>query len=271
MNYPFLKILFGTTLIISLLIANTAFACKAHPGDEWFTSKISIDASTLPTGVKFIENPSGYYKEELVNTSATPFYLLQDEWPYTHQSMNTSGKSTELPANEVPLYKIVSNEAYYWNSEKGWAKNLLGTSNDSHIGVNLEAMGIKMMHIRGDNRPKDVIVPAAQEFTFKAYYGSKPVEVSGKVDYALNQNYDSDRHAKGIAACDFSYLTGGGLTGLLTSILIFFAILLSPILTYKFFKKPILNRNTVRIIVTAHIVVMIAILYLLARATGIIY
>lgn len=161
------------------------------PGDEWFIAKISIDQSTLPTGVIFESGSlEGYDYEVLSNTSAVPFYLTAKKWRYEEIPMNPSGNPTELPAGIIPYAKLVPGEVFYWGTDYGWdEKHLQDDYVISSAALTLESlrtMGVEVVEKRGDNRPENIFVPQPQSFTLNTYYGSRPTLVKGNITYSLN-------------------------------------------------------------------------------------
>jgi hypothetical protein len=228
---------------------------------------VSIDANTLPPGVRFVENYPGYHTQVLLNTSTTtPLYLVVNNELGVHVPVHSDNKATELPENEIPLRKLISDQTYYWNQSNGWK---ISNSNE---GIAFKEIGIETMYKYGDGRPKNTVAPSMQEFSFRAYYGEDPVIIKGKIEYLLNKDYDGTINARGVETCNSWGRAPSIDTGrLLLAVVIAVILLLSPILIYVVMKKRVTNIKLLKYVIIIYTLVVVTILYLVAHATGLIY
>ncbi len=267
-NYT-LGVLFTTILIFSLFFYNIAQACTPSYLPNWFLPKITIDTNTLPAGIKLIEDNSSYFLHtlEVLNPTETPLYIL-DNKPVNLNSKKSTDSSNipDLPENVIPIYKIVSNETFYWNSSKVWEKEGSGLKLDTYI------INIEMIRKYGANRPKHVELPKPQAFIMDAYHGSKPISISGKITYTLNPYYDKQQEdaSDGISACN----SWGSIpvTHSPFKIIIFGLIAaIIPTLSYIFIRKTTRDTKTRIMQVVLVTILIFTILYFIARGAGIFY
>ncbi len=271
MNKSFLKTLAISLLLLSIFIGNTADACrvKSYP---WFITNTTIDTSTLPPGITFVSHtlnheygPDGKF----TSTTTTPFYLLRPESDRKNEAAIIDGGYTELPAHEIPLYKLVGGDQYYWDGEDGWSTYYwYGTTSKKEMDLVLRNSDVGIKNKFGGKRPKNVEVPEPHDISFKAYYGSEPIYIKGRMEYALNEGF----YPTNPNGCNNIY---GSLTGLIVGLgvqlLIIGAIIFSPILLYKFLRKRISSAVTSKIIVAIYLLLVIVIVYGLLHLFGFVY
>ena len=198
-----------------LLLLSFVFFCQlitaCSPGgpDHWFSTSLEFNATTLPEGVEVIEMKDyGYYY--LKNTGSEPLYIVE-EYRFRKDLYEEDYPNSELPSDYVPLHKLVSGKAYWYNQyesgsiKQGWQQNSGGLNN-------LDAFQLKvtedLLQIEGgskniaeDDRPEDVEIPGLQAFKIQAFYQGGAREITGTMHYRLNEDYDPEARAKGIEFC----------------------------------------------------------------------
>jgi len=229
-------------LIISILFFTftvTSFACSPAGPDPWYIEELSFDNTTLPDGIKIVEIDSAYEPYALINENTEPFYIVRP---------NNTGKTfpnSELPKNYEPLFKITSNQVYFWgrlSSEdtEGWKPNSGGINNSGttslKINQDLYSLESESRQIYKDNRPKTVDIPDPQKFTILAFYKGSPIEIKGTLSYSLNDNYDPHKFEKSVEACNNlnGTITSSTLVPMILLVVIIFIILS---VSYRSIKK----------------------------------
>lgn len=200
-------------LFVSLSHDVAAFSCDVSP-DPWFSFRIEFDKSTLPPWVEFItqnEYITGneYGKFSLKNNGNIPLYLIETPDP---SKPVYSYPNSELPLLIIPRHKLVEGKAYYYSIYEpnlySYIQNAGGTDSSPaayELSLNQEElgkMGVKVENIYQDDRPASAQPPTTQNFTITAYYGSKPIELIGKVSYSLNKDYDPKASVKKKVSCE---------------------------------------------------------------------
>ena len=243
--------------ILIALIFLSSIVLTSEPGspDPWYIIKIRIGESSLPPGVVFVvdERPSyNYYA--LRNDESTPFYLAYPAAAYFDtEYIAEMYPNSELPPKVIPKYKIVSSEAYYYDSfEKRWARNSGGINGRATYEVQIEPylitemIGLEIKQIYADDRPASVEVSEPQNFSFVAYYGDgEQVNITGTIVYELNEKYDPKRFQKNLEALH-NYESSQYFPQYIVIPLIVFLFVIC--LAYFLFKKRIQRKSTKNIL-----------------------
>ncbi len=214
-----LQIKFGVFVLLLLsslmvLFTQSVFACSPAGPDPWFATKLSFDQSTLPSGIEIVQTDPTYEPYALINKNSEPFYLVREINPVllsTAYGNEYRFPNSELPEGYEPLYKITTNQVYFWGQlssqdTKGWKPNTGGINNSAatrvRVGEDIYILDGESRQIFQDNRPAVVDIPAPQNFKILGFYRGNPVEIKGTLSYSLNEKYDPQRFAKGVEACN---------------------------------------------------------------------
>ncbi len=176
-----------------------ARACMPLTGDSWFTYAETMTTSEFPQGVSVYKDKPFYDYDEKIfgkaifikNDAATPLYILQYPKAYA-------------PTLNVTNYKLVGGKAFFSRGVYDEASIVSGDVQWQPIGeLNAFILDVPQANsftedqitmVYRDDRPADVTIPADQEFTIRAVYGETPLQLKGKIQYALNANYDAKMH-----------------------------------------------------------------------------
>lgn len=187
-------------LLLVLIVSNAANhktrvaqACVTAGPDPWYVAEIYFDQTTLPVGVTVNEN--GAATVSIRNASSTPLYFVEDFWNYARFA------NTELPEMVRPVYKLVQGRMY----EYSYSSNQYDLY-EQQLSVTWSQLkrfdaDIETKIPTEDNRPDSTVLPNDEMFTFTAYYGTQPFQVTGRVHFGLNPDYDSQAGAKGKNVC----------------------------------------------------------------------
>jgi len=194
------------SFLFMVLLAQNVFSCTPAGPDPWFNIELSFDQTTLPSGIEIVQTDSIYEPYILVNKNLEPFYLVRENFTDWKTFPNS-----ELPKNYEPLFKITSNQVYFWGQlssqdTEEW-KPVSGVINNSpangvRISEGIYILDGESKQIYQDNRPAVVDIPAPQNFKILGFYKGNPVEIKGVLSYSLNDKYDPQRFAKGVEACN---------------------------------------------------------------------
>lgn len=188
-----------------LLAAQDVFSCDPGRPDPWFTTRLSFDEATVPSGIEIVQGDHSVYEPyALINKNSEPFYLVREN-PWKKSFPNS-----ELPDEYEPLYKITSSEVYFWGQRDsrdpaGWKPNSGGINNSAaarvSINENVYILEEKSRQIYQDDRPAVAEIPQPQNFKILGFYRGVPIEIRGTLQYSLNEKYDPQVFARGVKAC----------------------------------------------------------------------
>ncbi|MBI3052167.1 hypothetical protein HYY74_06990 [Candidatus Woesearchaeota archaeon] len=188
-------------LVLVLLVDNSsAFQPILPEPDPWFNEYLVFDQPSIPQGVSIDESPrlSWDYNQPEMNVTYTisnsgqkPFYFVDiyDSEELFYEIYANSG--LVYPYN--PLYQIAGGKTYYWTpdfdgSGSRWQEY---GNNVTDSGLNIYYEG-GSRNIRQDNRPHAVSIPSPHNFAIQGFYQGTPHNLTGKVVYKLNGNYNPD-------------------------------------------------------------------------------
>lgn len=201
-------------LIVLPFFAYPTIACEPNFGDSWFTSNIKLDSSDLPYGVSVTQEttPHNSYTEDIYgpltrvkNSSTTPLYILSGTIRSTPAPSQVSPKDQPADTSKpVTTFKLVSDRVYFTYL----ARTVENVANPNFIWQEstenslllpwydiADYSGGKLEVVKKDGRPSNVAVPANQNFSLNAVYGTTSIRLPGTVTYEMNSNYNPKSHA----------------------------------------------------------------------------
>lgn len=149
--------------MFGLFTANTTLALsieRPHP-DPWYKIQVVIDKSSLPSGIKIINQDS------ILNETSEPLYVFLNGSKYKF----VDGKTNLFLEEENRYIEIQGTTPVFYRNE----------------GLQFER---PIEDIYADNRPVNVSIPKPNQFTFPAEYKEKTIIISGQAIYSLNLEYN---------------------------------------------------------------------------------
>lgn len=212
--------------ILPLLFIFFLIPSKAHAGlprfvpDPWFSEDVAINPSVLPQGIKTIKLQEKEYSLGLVNTNSEPLYIVK-------KNNGEDIYGSDIPKNYTPMYKLVSNQVYYWvpfdphsyndNVGSGWQNYNRYGDEKYYLRVTSDILTLDQpsKNVREENRPTNVEIPTPQGFKILAYYKGNELNIPGMMRYSLNDHYYTYKGDSGSVSrnrsYDFGILAGNSL------------------------------------------------------------
>lgn len=199
----FLFLLFSSSISLPSYI----HACTPSEPDPWFTIALTLNTSTLPSGVEIVQSSQTDQSHALINRNPEPLYIVKEN--------NTDWKTfpnSGLPRNYEPIYKLINSQSYYYFNDtysepptSGYKPNSGGVDNVAASRVEIDeqiyTLDGNSKQIFEDNRPASVDIPTPQTVRILAYYQGQPLQITGTFQYSLNEQYDPKAGEKGAKAC----------------------------------------------------------------------
>lgn len=208
METQFKKIRVSAVVLGLLLLPaeQDVFACSPPLSDPWFTTQLSFEQATIPSGIEIVQGSHPVHEPYvLINGSFDPFYVVREN------TWKKSFPNSELPDEYEPLYKITSSQVYFWGQRdsrdpEGWKPNSGGINNSAATRVGIDGriyiLEGESRQIYQDDRPAVVEIPQPQNVKILGFYRGVPVEIRGVLQYSLNEKYDPHVFARGVEACN---------------------------------------------------------------------
>jgi len=168
---------------------------------NWFQIRsVLFNQDELPTGLTIVEDehmPHPLLRLKLVNEGKTPLYV-------TARSEEPVSWVSQFPPGKIPYLKFVDGKVRWFMGptgphfdNPGWVGGFEGGPDRQTEGLIYEdyifrESGAVSQQVWADDRPDQVSIPSPQDFAIKAFYGTSPVWLRGKIIYALNDKYRPD-------------------------------------------------------------------------------
>lgn len=180
--------------------------CLVLP-EPWLHLKVNFDKNSFPSAIGLQSvNILGESTFSVTNSGKTPLYFYgKDEFdfeidPQYNGKVWPNSQLPQLPKDTMPRYQIAENDVVYnYSYHKDWDAQWV----EEYIPKKFDEPGFIMStdvmrrfganitdNVYEFNRPDSFKAPEAHTFSFPAYYGEKPITISGEVTYSLTKQTD---------------------------------------------------------------------------------